>query len=52
MIPQISAILGSVPMVLMIMAIKALITPHRISYHLIRSLEERLIFNLLQNLLY
>ena len=52
MIPQISAILGSVPMVLMIMAIKVLITPHRISYHLIWPFEERLIFNLLQNLLY
>ena len=52
MIPQISAILGSVPMVLMIMAIKALITPHRISCHFIRPLEERLILNLLQDLLY
>ena len=47
-----STILGSVPMVLMIMAINALITLNRISCHLIRSLEERLVFNLLQNLLY
>ena len=39
-------------MVLVILSIKALITPHRISYHLIRPFEERLIFNLLQNLLY
>ena len=52
MVPQISAILGSVSMVLMIMAIKALITPYRISCHLIQSFEERLVFNLLQNLLY
>ena len=39
-------------MVLMVMAIEALITPHRISCHLVRPFEERLIFNLLQNLLY
>ena len=50
--PQVSAILGSVPMVLMIMAIKVLITPHMISCHLVQPFEERLIFNLLQNLLY
>ena len=39
-------------MVLMVMAIEALITPHRISCHLVRPFEERLILNLLQNLLY
>ena len=50
--PQVSTILGSVSMVLMIMAIKALITPHRISYHLVQPFEEQLVFNLLQNLLY
>ena len=38
-------------MILMILA-KALITPHRISYYLVRSFEERLVFNLFQNLLY
>ena len=52
MVPQVSAILGSVSMVLMILAIKVLITPHRISYHLVRPFKEQLIFNLLQNLLY
>ena len=52
MVPQVSAILGSVSMVLMILAIKALITPHRISCHLVRPFEERLVFNLFQNLLY
>ena len=52
MIPQVSAILGGVSMVLVILAIKALITPYRISYHLIRPFEKRLVFNLLQNLLY
>ena len=39
-------------MVLMVMAIEALITPHRISCHLVRPFEERLILNILQNLLY
>ena len=52
MVPQVSIILSSVSMVLMITAIKALITPHRISCHLVRPFEERLVFNLLQNLLY
>ena len=52
MVPQVSTILGSVPMVLMIMAIEALITPHRISCHLVWPFEEWLAFNLLQNLLY
>ena len=52
MIPQVPTILGSVPMVLMIMAIEALITSHRISCHLVRPFEEWLVFNLLQNLLY
>ena len=52
MVPQISAILGSVSMVLMIMEIKVLITLHRISFHLVRPFEERLVFNLFQNLLY
>ena len=52
MVPQVSTIFGSMPMILMIMAIVALITPHRISCHLVRPFEERFIFNLLQNLLY
>ena len=52
MVPQVSAILSGVSMVLMILAIKVLITPHRISCHLVWPFEERLIFNLLQHLLY
>ena len=52
MIPQISTILNSVSMILMIMAIKVLVMIHRISCHLIRPLEERFVFNFLQDLLY
>ena len=52
MVSQIPAVIRCVPMVLMIMEIEALITPHRISYHLVRPFEEQLVFNLLQNLLY
>ena len=52
MVPQVSTILSSVPMVLMIMAIEALITPHRISCHLVRPFEEWLIFHLFQDLMY
>ena len=52
MVPQVSTILDSVPMVLMIMAIEALITPHRISCHLVRPFEEWLVCNPFQNLLY
>ena len=39
-------------MILMILAVKVLITPHRISCHLVRPFKKRLVFNLLQNLLY
>ena len=52
MIPQVSAILGIMSVVLVILAIKALIMPHKISCYLIRPFEERLVFNLLQDLLY
>ena len=52
MVPQVSTILGSVLVVLMIMAIEVLIMPYRISCHLVQPFKERLIFNLLQNLLY
>ena len=52
MIPQISAILGGMSMILMILAVKVLVTIHRISCHLIRSSEERLVLNLFQNLLH
>ena len=47
MIPQVPTILGNMPMVLMIMAIKALIASYRISCLLVRPFEEQLVFNLL-----
>ena len=37
----------SVSLVLMVLAIKALVAPHRVSSHLVWSFEEWLIFNLL-----
>ena len=51
-VPQVSAILGSVSMILMILAVKVLIAPHRISCHLFQPFKEQLVFNLFQNLLY
>ena len=51
MVPQIPAILHSVSLVLMVLAIKALVTPHGVSSHLVRPFEEQLILNLLQNLM-
>ena len=52
MIPQISTILCSVSLVLIVLTIKSLVAPYRISCHLIWSLEERLILDLLQNLVH
>ena len=52
MIPQVSAILRSMSVVLVILAIKTLIMPHNISCYLIRPFEERPVFNLFQDLLY
>ena len=52
MIPQISTILHSVSLVLVVLAIKALITPHRVSCHLIWPFKEQLILDLLQNLVH
>ena len=46
MISQILAFFGGMSLVLMVVAIKALIAPHRISWHLIWSFEEQLILNL------
>jgi len=51
-VPQIPTVFCSVPLVLMVFAIKALVAPHRVSSHLVRPFEERLIFNLLQNLMH
>ena len=52
MIPQIPTILSGVSLVLVVVAIEALITPHGhgISCHLVWPFEERLILNLLQYL--
>ena len=52
MISQISAILNNVSVILMILAVKVLVTIHSISCHLIRLSEERFVLNLLQNLLH
>ena len=50
MIPQMSTVLCGVPLVLVVLAIKALIAPQRISRHLVYPFEEQLILNLLQDL--
>ena len=47
MVPQISTVLHSVSLVLMVLAIKALVMSHGVSSHLVWRLEERLILNLL-----
>ena len=52
MVPQIFTILRNVSLVLMVLAIKALVTPHRVSSHLVWPFEERFILYLLQNLMH
>ena len=52
MIPQSSIILCDVSLVLVILAMKAMITPYGVSSHLIWSFKEWLIIDLLQNLVY
>ena len=52
MVPQISTVLRSVSLVLMVLAIKALVAPHRVSSPLVWPFEEQLIRNLLQNLMH
>ena len=52
MIPQVPIVFGGVSLVLVVVAIKALIAPHRISYHLIWPFEEWLILNLFQHLVH
>ena len=47
MVSQILAILHSVSLVLMVLAIKVLVMPHGVSNHLVRPFEERLVLNLL-----
>ena len=52
MVPQISAVLGGVSLVLVVVAIKALVASHGISCHLIWPFEEQLILNLFQYLVH
>ena len=52
MIPQIPAVLGSMSLVLVVVAIETLIAPHGISRHLVWPFEERPILNLLQYLMH
>ena len=50
--PQVLAVFCSMSMVLVVLTIQTLIALHRVSNHLIRPLEERLILDFLQNLMY
>ena len=52
MIPQTPTILCGLPMILMILVIEVMVMLFKISHHLIRSFEERFIFNLLQYLMH
>ena len=52
MISQIPVVLGNVPLVLVVVAIKALITPHGVPCHLIWPFEECLILNLFKDLMH
>ena len=52
MVPQISTIFCSMSLVLVILAIKVLIAPHKVSCHLIWPFKEWLILNILQNLMH
>ena len=52
MVPQIPAILRSVSLVLMVLAIKALVAPHGVSSNLVQLFEEWRVLNLLQNLMH
>ena len=47
MVPQIPAILRSVSLVLMVLTIKALVTPNEVSSYLVWPFEEWLVLNLL-----
>ena len=51
MIPQIPVVLDGVSLVQVVVAIKALVAPHGVSSHLVWPFEERLVLNLLQNLM-
>ena len=51
-IPQTSAILGSVTMVSMVLTIEISVSLFKVSHHLIGPFEETLIFNLFQDLVH
>ena len=51
MIPQIPVVLDGVSLVQVVVAIKALVAPHGVSSHLVWPFEERLVLNLIQNLM-
>ena len=50
MVPQIPAILRSVSLVLMVLAIKVLVAPCGVSSHLVQPFEKWLVLDLFQNL--
>ena len=52
MIPQTSAVLGSVTMVSMVLTIEISVSLFRVPHHLIGPFEERLVFNLFQDLMH
>ena len=52
MVPQIPAILCSVPLVLMVLAIKVLVSSQGIPSHLVWPFEEQFVLNLLHNLVH
>ena len=52
MVPQVPVVLNGVPQFLVVLAIQVLVALHGISCHLIWPFEERLVLDLLQNLMY
>ena len=52
MIPQSSTILGVIPLLLVVLAIKALIASQGVSTHFVRPFEVWLVLDLLQNLMH
>ena len=52
MVPKIPAFFCSVSLVLMVLAIKARVAPRGVFAHLVRSFEEQLVLDLLQNLIH
>ena len=52
MVPKSSAILDGMPSLLVVLAIKTLVAPHRVSSHFVWLFEVWLILNLLKDLIY